>query len=502
MVALRLIAQSLLRERRLFGLWVASLCVAVSGLLIVDVFRNSLSQTLVTQGQNILTADVAVNSRRSLNANELAQIKQLLPGDARFSTLTEMFAMVSHSESGPTGTRLGSLRFIDDSYPLRGELLIERAGKILPLQGSALGMEASAWVAPDFLSLMNVRVGDTLKIGEVQFRIDGVVRKDSSQTFRFGSMAPRIFLHRKFLEKTKLVQFGSTFSENLFAAVTAPQPDLKIKLENLFADPSVQITVPTDLEQGSLRVLTRLLDFLGLTGLVTLCLGWIGVYYLGRRWLSLESSSAGVLKCLGFSNGELQRYLLLKLLIIMLAGILSGGLLAWLGAGAVLPFVQDSMPTEFNLSWSWSSTLLLILVGPVAGILLMLPSLRAVGREQPLVLIQGTAAFRTSLSDFFAFAATTAVLFSAITFVQARSWRVTFIFLGSLLCTLLVVAGLGLCVIAISRKWQNSPRSWKIHLALSQWNRRRALALLLVMVSAMAGLLSQLIPNIEKTLVS
>ena len=498
MVLLNLIANSLWRERRLFGLWVMSLCLAVSGLLIVDVFRGSLTQTLEAEGQEILTADLSVSARRPLTDDEKQRVHEALSPNARFSSMTEMYAMASRRGPKPL-SRLAAVRFLDDVYPLIGELKVERGGSTANYTGRELNEGLRAWVAPDILTLLNVKVGDPLKIGEATFTIDGVIRKDPTQTFRFGMMAPRIFVGRKFLGDTKLVQFGSTLSEELFAAVSPVPRDLKARVEKVLPDTALQVTVPTDLEQGSFRVLSRLMDFLGLTGLVTLTLGWIGVYYLGRRWLSLESTSAGILKCLGFTDRELLKYLLLKLIFILCLGVFGGGILAWALAQTVLPFVQASLPVGFTLSWHWSSTLLLILVGPLAGLLLMFPALRAVGREPPLQLIQGTSPLTASVSDFMAFTLTSSTLFFALTLLQARSWRVTLIFLAALLGTIALAAGLGFVtvrVIALARR----RAGWRLHLALSQWDRRRSLAVLLVTVSAMSGLLSQLIPNLEGTL--
>ncbi|NJL24789.1 MAG: hypothetical protein HC902_06220 [Calothrix sp. SM1_5_4] len=167
------------------------------------------------------------------------------------------------------------------------------------------------------------------------------------------------------------------------ALLPAPAtPDLKRRIESLYRDPAVQVTVPDDLEQGSLRVLSRLLDYLGLIGLVTLSMGWIGVYYLGRRWLTLEMPGAGLLKCLGLSSGELLRLLAAKAALVMVAGILLGGAISWAGARAVFPMFVDSLPPEFKLVWSWKSTALLLLIGPFSGLLLLFEPLRACATER------------------------------------------------------------------------------------------------------------------------
>jgi len=492
---LRLILASLQRQKPLYILWVFSLAAAVSGLIIVDVFRHSLTGTLQTQGRKILTADASVSARRMLSEDEIKTITESIPG-AEFARMTEMFAMVS----GNTESRLALLRFISDEYPLVGELKLE--GADVAVQGRNLGDEPVAWAAGDLFSLLDLKPGASLKIGNLNFRLEKSFNKDSSQTFRFGNMAPRVYVHRKFLTQTGLVQFGSTLTDSYFAATTTPLDGLKKSLEQKFKDASLQITVPADLEQGSLRMLSRLLDYLGLTGLVTLSLGWIGVYYLGRRWLAMEAKSSGVLKCLGLSSHELQNLLLLKLGIILTTGVLLGGSVAWFAAHGLLPFLRSSLPTDFELIWSWRNTALLLVVGPMAGLILLKQAIHALAFEKPLDLFQErNESAKVNVGGVVLLLISVAVLFMLLTFMQARSWRVTGTFISALAVSVVVVAGLAFGFLNFIKRIRKSSWSWRAHLFTAQWTRRTGTSLLLITVSALAGLLSQLLPHLEKTLV-
>lgn len=494
----QLILQSFRRQKFLYVLWLVSLCLAVSGLVIVDVYRYSLSDTLKVQGRKILTADASISIRRMLTDEERKTFQESLP-NARTADLTEMFAMVT---VGPE-SRLGMLRFASDDYPLIGDLNIEDAqGTSHPGKASELSSEKLAWVAGDVLALMNTKIGDEIQIGQLKFKIAGTIKKDSSQTFRMGNMAPRIYVNRAYLKDSGLVQFGSTVSDTRLALLPSePQPGLKKTLEQKFADPALQITVPADLEQGSLRVLSRLLDFLGLTGLITLALGWIGVYYLGRRWLSLESSSAAILKALGVSTAQLRGLLLTKLLIVLASGVLLGGILAWIGAQAFEPLFKESMPAEFSLVWSWQNTALLLVVGPLAGILLLFPAVSQLSSEKPLSLFQERGESKASPLAIGFVLIGGAFLFFLLTLLQARSWLVTGTFLGALAASIVLIGGLSYGFLRLVKSRRAGHWSVRFHLLSALWTRRLGTSLLLIMVSALAGLLSQLLPHLEKTLV-
>ncbi|MGE0528644.1 MAG: ABC transporter permease, partial [Bdellovibrionales bacterium] len=358
----------------------------------------------------------------------------------------------------------------------------------------------AVWVAPDLLTLLNTRVGARLRVGEKEFEIAGIVVKDSSQTFRLGDMAPRVYVHDSFLEETGLVKFGSTFSNILFAVLPGTADGIKNRMEKVFTEPGIRVTVPMDLENGPLRILTRLLDYLGLIGLVTLCIGWVGVYYLGRRWLSLETQSAGVLKCMGLSARELQWLLVSKLALILTEGALLGGFVSWLGAELVFPLFRASLPPEFELVWSWKSALLLLLTGPVSGVLLLWPQLKTTASAKPTFLLQDHALQRIRWDSVFILGALSLGLVALLTLMQARSWMITGVFLSSLIGALILIASFGWLLIRLVRSLRRPHWHWPWHLASAVWIRRPGISLLLIIVSALAGLLSQLVPHLEATL--
>lgn len=499
-----LIFASIRRQKFIFGLWLVGLCAAVMGLMTIDVFRQSLTVTLQQEGRRILTADVSFSSRQRLSDDQRRQFQGALPANARWAELTELFAMVGDERQ----SRLAMVRFVSDDFPLLGTLEIDgeaRQGRALaaPSRGADAAEEPTVWVDRDLLTLMSLRQGDSLKVGAIQARIRGLIGRDSSQTFRLGNMAPRVYLHRRHLEATRLVQFGSTFSDTLLAALgETPPADLKEQLEKKFRDTQLQITVPTDLQQGALGVSGRLLDFLGLVGLVTLFLGWIGVYYLGRRWLMLETRSTGILKCLGVSTPELSRLLLVRLVGALSVGALAGGALAWGLAHALLPFLRSSLPDGFHLTWTASSTFLLLLIGPLSGFLLLRPAVQQIVTQNPLHLLQERVSSDFSKRHALTLLGCATLMLGGLAFLQARSWRTTTIFLLALGVSVLLTLAFSRLTLGFLARVRKPSLGWRGHLLLSHWVRRRATSVLLISVSALAGLLSQLLPHLQKTLLS
>src|SRR5262249_13908017 len=64
-----------------------------------------------------------------------------------------------------------------------------------------------------------------------------------------------------------------------------------------------------------------------------------------------------------------------------------------------------------------------------------------------------------------------------------------------------IVAGLAFATLALVKFLRNGRLGWLWHTVTAMWIRRPAVAVLMVTVTALCGLLSQLIPHLEMTLV-
>ena len=477
--------------RGLFGLWIVSLGLAVTGLVVVDIYRASLKNMIEAQGRTMLGGDVTLSARRLLSDGERDTFTKLLPAND-LTRVTDLTAMASTARE----SRLVSLRLIDDAYPLVGDLVVDEVVR----HGADLGPAPRAWVAPELLPLMGLNVGDALKIGELSAVIDGVITREAAASFRFGALAPRVLVHRRHLTATGLVRFGSTLTDTVIARLSQNSPTLRARVESALPDPALEVSDPRGLERGPLRVLSRLLDALGLIGLVTLTLGWIGVYFLGRRWLTLEAPDVARLKFLGVEARALQSLLLIKLAVVMTAGVALGGGLSWAVARTILPWFRDALPSELELRWAWGNVLTLLAVGPVAGFALLFEVTRATAFARPVIDGDLVTPARPKPLGLMILIGLTGAIFAALTLAQARSWVISAAFLGVLAGALLLTAGLGWLAVLAARAWQPRAAAWWGQLILAQWHRRPFTTVLILSVGALATLLAQVVPHLERTL--
>src|SRR5690606_32870632 len=80
-------------------------------------------------------------------------------------------------------------------------------------------------VYPELLLQLGLQVGDKIELGGRSFTIKDTVLEDSTQTFRMASLAPKIYVSRSAIEKTQLLQFGTTLSDILMLKLNHKKAD-------------------------------------------------------------------------------------------------------------------------------------------------------------------------------------------------------------------------------------------------------------------------------------
>lgn len=308
--------------RALVFLLIMNLALGLSGFLILSTFQDSLKDSLRANAKANLAGDVAVSVRRQLTDKEIQTLKDNLPENAETSRLFEFFSMVA---SGPD-SRLVQIKAVDENYPPYGEIKLRSGGTVTGATAKVIANEAKIWVYPELLLQLNLKVGDKLELGGTSFEIADVVEEDSSQTFRMASLAPKVYAGRTQIEKTNLIQFGTTMTDAVlvkFPANAMPTIEqLKVR-EKKFLDevkePAVRWTSFLESSEDTGRAMGFLFDYLGLGALVGVSLAGFGLAALVRSWLNQKVKSYAIYNAMGLQAGNIRRIFMMQLLILSIA---------------------------------------------------------------------------------------------------------------------------------------------------------------------------------------
>jgi len=327
-----------------FRIFVACLVLGGAPIAGVRTLSSSISEGLRANGRVILGGDVDVRlTSRSASVEEAVWLKS----KGQVSEIQVLRAMVG---APATDQRLLSeLKAVDNIYPLFGTLThpsSERANSSLQNLLSNDGGMFGALVEPTLLDRLEVKIGDTLKIGGLSLRIRAVISSEPDKASQGMSLGPRVIISTEALQATGLVQPGSLIRYhyrldlNDQTIIESFRDDAKLSMP----EAGWRITDSSNGAPGIKRFVERVAMFLTLVGLTALIVGGVGVGNAVHAYLDGKIATIATMKCLGASSSFIFRIHYLQVLALALlgsvAGLILGVGLAFVGS----QFLASALP--------------------------------------------------------------------------------------------------------------------------------------------------------------
>ncbi|MBC7538743.1 MAG: ABC transporter permease [Bacteriovorax sp.] len=307
--------------------WFYILCASLGivGLLMVESFKGGIEDKVSKNAKNFIASDLSISSRRSLDPKEIQAIEDYLAKNKlSFARWIETYSLVSRAGGLEPLSKLADLNFVSEEFPYFGGVVLENSG--FRGAGKWIGLHTAphAWISRDLSWELGVKLGDKLKIGEMEFTIDGVITEDKFSSFRGFSLAPKIFLSYNYLTKTDLIKFGST-ATYAYAIKLKPDDNLKkiqAELRTLLPDKSIKIVGPEESSQQIARSLNILSDYLALITLMTYLLSLVGLYYFTQHFLSKKLKTFSIYKSLGLKTTFLFKVSFVHLIVLTITAVI------------------------------------------------------------------------------------------------------------------------------------------------------------------------------------
>jgi putative ABC transport system permease protein len=409
-----------------------SIALGVATLVAVSLFAASLESAIQREARNLMAADIELRTTRPLMPEDRAVLESL---DARGVMRMHVSELVGMAAAGPS-TQLIELKAVEPGYPFYGKLLAEPDAAV-PTVFAGQNVLADETL----LIRLDLKTGDTLKIGQAEFRISGVLKKEPDRAAGAFSLGPRVLMSQQSLEATHLVQPGSRITHRhlLKLPATISPRTLHMELQQRMTDKAMRISQYQDAQPMLRRFLGQLTMYLGLIGLIALIVGGVGVATNVRAFLKEKVETIAVLKVLGATPGAVLRVYLSQTLLLGLAASLAGALFGSL-LQFVLPTVMRpwlSVELEFHLAVVPLGRS--ILMGVLTSMLFALAPLLEVRALRPNLILRRQVSpeekRRMSLGTW-AGTGALALLLAGLALWQAPSWRSAALFIGGLIVAL------------------------------------------------------------------
>lgn len=439
--------RDLLNARRFSILFIFNLALGILGFVLIHSFKGSVNDTLNSRSKILLGSDISLSGRRALSQEEYTKIQEYFSDKviAKSETI-ELYSMgKALNEVGKS--RLVLIKMIDDLYPLYGDLKIKEIGNVSGELYKRIDINPKTWISPELAYQMKIKEGESLKLGEQKFIVDGIIEDDSSSSWRGIGLAPKLYISKTYREQTKLLSFGSVAGYGYLFKLKKIYHDkqelkkIKKDILDIISDPAIRVMLPDNSSEQVGRVLNYLSDYLGLVALVAIFLSGIGSSYLFQNFVFSKMPEIGILKSLGLSLNKVKLVFLIELLILGMLGIS----VAILAAVGILPiasyFLDELLKIDVNLVVSIEAMLVTLFVGIVTIFVICYPILKKLVHKKTIEMFQAQSSFDWDwkVKDYLQYIPLL-ISIELLAVWQSHSLRVGTIFVLAVLCLVIVVS--------------------------------------------------------------
>ena len=370
-------------HRRKLLLFTASITIGIGALASMGSLSATLTSAIDTEAAVLLGADMTIESRQPFDAKAETLIDSIGGVQARQVAFNSMVYLPKSQ-----GTRLAQIRALEGPFPFYGTLQTAPANA-----AESFRTNPEALVDEALMLQFGAVVGDSIKIGEMVFRISGRLLRIPGENALFSDIQPRIYVSMDYLDRTRLIQQGSRVTYTAFFNF-ADGRDVEALSQSIapqIRDDRLRTETIEDRKRSLGRTLTNLYRFLNLGSFIALLLGGVGVASAIHTYIKEKRSTIAVLRSLGATAMQTFVIYLIQAGAMGFIGSLVGILLG-VGVLYLLPdILADVLPLNFDPQFT--PLALIESLGLGLGISLLFAAL-------PLLAIRKTSPLLTLRSSF------------------------------------------------------------------------------------------------------
>lgn len=416
------------RNRSRLLLFISSIILGIAALVAVYSFKDNLQRDIDEQAKTLTGADLIIESRKFPVKEVRAMLDTLGDSRAEERSFASMLLFIKNERS-----RLVQIKALEGDYPFYGEIETtpSSAGKSFK-QG-----QRNALVDKTLMLQFNAAVGDSIKVGKLNFKIEGALEKIPGQTGISSTVAPIVYIPLQYLKQTGLSEIGSRIQYRYYFKFKNPRLVNQVvsRIQPILDKHGMDAeTVATKKEETgrSFRDVNR---FLALSGFIALLLGCIGVGSAIHVYIREKLGTIATLRCLGVRSSEAFLIYLIQIAALGLIGAIGGALLGTLVQFLLPAILEDFLPIEMSLQVSWTAIGQGILLGLIISVLFAMPSLLSVRHISPLNALRLSFEKHTMKADplkWLIYLLIVCFIFG-FTWLQMRNWTQALAFTGGIL---------------------------------------------------------------------
>jgi putative ABC transport system permease protein len=445
------------RSRARLILFASSIVLGIAALVAIDSFSENLQKSINGEAKGLIGADLLLTTRQEgVVDKSILNIMDSIGGERAIEV--NFVSMAAFPKVGQT--KLVAVRAIEGNFPFFSQIktIPENASKTYKNNGK------KALIDRTLGTQFNIHQGDSIKLGEITFLIEGEVESAPGQSGITSTVAPVVFISKENLAATKLAERGSRVNYQYYFRFDDEKKDVDAAIkpyDKVFKDAKIDVeTVETRKKQIG-TAFQNLTNFLGLIGFVALLLGCVGVASAVHIYVKDKRPQVAILRTLGASGMQAFQIILIQILV---TAFLAAAVGAALGSAIqyFLPILlKDFLPIQ-NVSNDVSLIAVVkgVTIGLIVAVLFALMSLLSIRNTSPLRVLRASFEEGSANRDLAQWMLYTliATAIATFTYAQTKDPRITLGFMLVLGFMFLILAGIAKLLTIVVKKY--FPTAW------------------------------------------
>ena len=376
------------RQRGRLALYTTSVSIGIAALVALQSLAMSLRSQVDLEASALLGADLQVSSKQPFTQKLESHIKSLDANLAEQIKLTSMVYLPRGSHS-----RLAEIRALTEGYPFYGKIETQPASSTRTFHEGK-----KALVDETIMLQFNATVGDSIKIGNLYYRIEGKILSIPGETSLRSDIQPRVYISKTNLDSLFLLQRGSRVEYSFFLQFKEQFNPEQLKKEILInftaENQNIDIVTVEDRKRQIGRSLINLNRFLNLGAFVALFLGAVGVASAVQNYIVHKLDTVAILRGLGATLRQSFSIYLLQAMAMGLWGSLLGSLLGIISLNFLPVIFGNLLPVNINIQLNFLPVFQGMSIGLGLSLIFAIRPLLAIRKTSPLRALR--TAYETS----------------------------------------------------------------------------------------------------------
>lgn len=359
-------------------LFVSSIIAGIAALVAISSFEENLTNDINRQAAELLGADLVLTSNRPLDTIAIDNVADQMASELNFAS------MVQYEPSG--SSRLTQVRALEGRYPFYGELETEPASALERFHDG----EQIALVEKLLLAQLDAAVGDSIRVGDIRFKVEGILEKVPGQTGIVSSVAPAVYIPMAYIDRTGLVQYGSRINYSKYYQTQSSEnvEEWIDTYSTAWEERGINYETIEARKQSTGRAFGNLSNFLSLVAFIALLLGSVGVGSSVNVFVKEKLKQVAVLRCIGVSSLSAFAIFLVQIVLMAIIGSILGATLGSVLQLALPAVLGDFLPVDVQMAISWRAIGIGLVTGLVISILFSILPLLKIRKASPMMTLR------------------------------------------------------------------------------------------------------------------